>query len=98
MENKLGLGVSFETILDEHAHHSVSLITVYRFSSNFTIAYAPGILRVAEESAVAYQFAQHFEFAYEISVGEFHIGPQLDLGVEDEGVHYMLGIHFGIDF
>ena len=97
-ENKLGLGVSLETILDEHAHHSISLITIYRFSHSLTIAYAPGILRVSEESKVSYEFTQHFELAYEIPIGEFHIGPQVDLGIEDEGIHYMLGVHFGIDF
>ena len=32
LENKLGVGISFETILDEHAHHSISLLTLYRFN------------------------------------------------------------------
>jgi len=45
-----------------------------------------------------YQFAQHVEIAYEIPLGELHIGPQIDIGIEDEGIHYMIGIHFGIDF
>ena len=44
------------------------------------------------------QFAQHVEIAYEIPLGELHIGPQIDIGIEDEGIHYMIGIHFGIDF
>ena len=98
LENKLGFGVSVETILDEHAHHSFSLISLYRFGNGITLAYASGMLRVAEENNVEFQFAQHFELGYEIAVGEFHVGPQLDVGIEEEGVHYLLGLHLGIDF
>ena len=103
LNNKLGAGISFETILDDHAHHSLSLISLYRFDFGFTIAYAAGILRVSEESNNHetdndYQFAQHLEFAYEIPIGELHIGPQIDIGLEEEGTHYMFGIHMGIDF
>ena len=28
LNNKLGAGISFETILDDHAHHSLSLISL----------------------------------------------------------------------
>ena len=99
LKNKLGAGVSFETILDDHAHHSLSLIGLYRFDFGCTIAYAAGILRVSEnEGDSELQFAQHLEFAYEIPIGELHIGPQIDIGLEEEGVHYMFGIHMGIDF
>ena len=37
--NDFGIGLSLETILDEHAHHSVSLITIYRFSRLKVIPY-----------------------------------------------------------
>ena len=105
LNNKLGAGISFETILDDHAHHSLSLISLYRFDFGITIAYAAGILRVSEEEthndheeSTQYQFAQHLEFAYEIPVGELHVGPQIDIGIEEEGIHYMFGVHLGIDF
>ena len=38
------------------------------------------------------------ELAYEIPFGELHIGPQIDIGIEQEGIHYMFGVHLGIDF
>jgi len=99
LKNKIGAGISFETILDDHAHHSFSLIGLYRFDFGFTIAYAAGILRVSEnEGDSELQFAQHLEFAYEIPIGELHIGPQIDVGIEEEGIHYMFGLHMGIDF
>ena len=44
------------------------------------------------------QFVQHVELTYEITFGELHIGPQIDLGIEEEGIHYMFGVHLGIDF
>ena len=103
--NKIGVGISVETILDDHAHHSLSLISLYRFNFGITVAYAAGILRVSEEEthndheeSTQYQFAQHLEFAYEIPVGELHVGPQIDIGIEKEGIHYMFGVHLGIDF
>ena len=109
LNNKLGAGISFETILDDHAHHSLSLIGLYRFDVGISIAYAAGILRVSEEEhnedheegheeETEFQFAQHIELAYEIPFGELHIGPQIDIGIEQEGIHYMFGIHMGIDF
>ena len=45
-----------------------------------------------------YAIAQHIELAYEIPFGELHIGPQIDIGIEEEGIHYMFGVHLGIDF
>ena len=109
LNNKIGVGISVETILDDHAHHSLSLISLYRFDFGITIAYAAGILRVSEEEhneghddgheeETEYQFTQHLEFAYEIPFGELHIGPQIDIGIEQEGIHYMFGVHLGIDF
>ena len=38
------------------------------------------------------------ELAYEIPFGGLHIGPQIDIGIEQEGIHYMFGVHLGIDF
>ena len=51
-----------------------------------------------KKNNVKYQFAQHFEFAYEIPLGELHVGPQIDIGLEEEGIHYMFGFHMGINF
>jgi hypothetical protein len=97
LNNKFGAGISFETILDDHEHHSFSLISLYRFDFGITVAYAAGILRVVEDEP-EYQFSQHIELAYEIPFGELHIGPQIDIGIEEEGIHYMFGVHLGIDF
>ena len=99
--NDFGIGVSLETIFDEHKHNSISLIGTYHFDRGYTIAYAPGILFAEHESETGTEteteFTQHFEFYYEFELGNFHIGPQFDIGFEGNETHYMIGFHFGID-
>ena len=96
--NQYGIGISFETIFDEHKHNSISLIGTYHFDNGFSIAYAPGILFVEHEGEDEIKFTQHLEFYYEFELDKYHLGPQFDIGFEDGQVHYMLGFHFGIDF
>jgi len=96
--NYFGIGVSLETIFDEHKHNSLSLIGTYHFDNGFTIAYAPGILFSEHDDETENKFTQHVEFYYEFELDKFHIGPQIDIGFEDGDTHYMLGLHFGIDF
>ena len=96
--NDFGIGFSLETIFDEHKHNSISIIGTYHFEKGFTIAYAPGILFTEHGGEPEEEFAQHFEFYYEFELEHFHVGPQIDIGFEDGDTHYMLGLHFGIDF
>ena len=101
--NDFGIGISIETIFDEHKHNSVSILGTYHFENGFTIAYAPGILFAEHEGEngeviTEEEFTQHFEFYYEFELERFHVGPQFDIGFEDNKTHYMLGLHFGIDF
>ena len=95
--NHFGLGLSLETIFDEHLHNSISLLGLYHFDNGFTTAYAPGILFSEHDGISETHFTQHFEFYYEIELDKFHIGPQFDIGIEGSDLHYMFGIHFGID-
>jgi len=100
--NDFGVGLSLETIFDEHQHNSISLIVLYHFKNGLTIAYAPGVLLSKHsdenEDHSEIEFAQHFEIYYEFELEQFHIGPQFDIGFEEGEVHYMLGLHLGIDF
>ena len=96
--NHFGIGLSLETILDEHQHNSMSLLGLYHFDNGFTIAYAPGILFSEHDGNNETHFTQHFEFYYEFELEKFHIGPQFDIGFEDDDIHYMIGIHLGVDF
>ena len=93
-----GIGVSFETVFDEHKHNSISLMGVYHFNQGYTVAYAPGILFLDHNGESEIEFTQHFELYYEFELENFHIGPQLDIGFEDGESHYMVGIHLGFNF
>tara|TARA_B110000116_G_C16435728_1_gene402583 strand:- start:3 stop:476 length:474 start_codon:yes stop_codon:yes gene_type:complete len=96
--NDFGIGISLETIFDDHEHNSISIIGTYHFQNGLTIAYAPGILFTEHNGHTEDTFTQHFELYYEIELEHFHVGPQIDIGFEDDETHYMLGLHFGIDF
>ena len=96
--NQYGIGISLETIFDEHKHNAISLIGTYHFDNGFTVAYAPGILFVEHEGENEIEFTQHIEFYYEFELDKYHLGPQFDIGFEGGETHYMLGLHLGIDF
>ena len=83
LDNRLGLGLGFETILDDETHNAYNLMSVYRFGSKIngylSVAYGVGILRSSEHSheedhhhdehgnEVTSSFVQHLEFVYEIN-------------------------------
>lgn len=97
-KNRFGLGVGLESILDEHRHYTASVVFQYRIYKGWSVSYAPGVLLLIDEHGNETQFAQHIETTYEFEMGQFHIGPVLEVGLEKNNTHYMLGVHFGIDF
>ena len=96
--NNFGIGVGLETILDEHKHYTLSAVFQYRIYKGIIKAVAHGLLLRKEGAENVFEFAQHIEAGYEFEIGEIHIGPVVELGIEKNGMHYMGGIHFGIDF
>ena len=96
--NQFGIGLSLETILDEHKHNAISIIGTYHLKNGFTMGYAPGILFEEHEGNTETKFTHHLECYYEFELDKFHIGPQIDVGFEESEIHYMFGLHLGIDF
>jgi len=96
--NRFGMGIGFESILDEHKHYTASVVFQYRIYKGWSVSYAPGVLLLIDEHGNETQFAQHIETTYEFELGKFHIGPVGEVGIEQYGVHYMLGVHFGTEF
>lgn len=92
-----GIGLSLETIFDEHKHYTISLANQFRVYKGLFFLYAPGLLMLKEEAEWEYKFAQHFELGYEFEAGRFHIGPLADFSISSAGMHYMIGLHFAID-
>ena len=97
-KKRLGIGLGLEAIIDEHRHYTISAVIQYRVYKGLILSTAPGLLVLINPGGNLYQFAEHFEITYEMEVGNFHIGPVLELGVEKAGLHFMAGVHFGIDF
>jgi len=97
-DKRFGIGLGFETIVDEHKHYTFSVVAQYRIIAGWIIGYAPGLMIREEGDETLYQLAHHIETAYEFELGNFHIGPMAEVGLELIGVHYMLGVHFGMDF
>ena len=95
-ETKFGVGVSFERIFLAPKHSTFGLVFAYRPIEKLSFTLSPGV--TFEDDNPVSLFAMHIETAYEFELGEFHIGPMAELGIEQNGVHYMVGIHFGIDF
>ena len=94
----VGLGGGVEGIFEEHKHVTFSAIIHFRIYKGLTAGYSPGLLILIEDMGKEIQFAQHFEIAYEFEIGRVHLGPVFELGLEKEGLHYMGGVHIGIDF
>ncbi len=38
----------------------------------------------------------HIETNYEFEIGAFHVGPSIELAVDLEDVHVMVGLHLGV--
>lgn len=95
--NRFGIGTSFETIFDEHKHYAVSVVFQYRVFKGLIVGYGPGLAIVKEDEQNELLFAQHIELAWEFEISKFHIGPMVEVGIGD-GIHYMAGVHFGLDF
>ena len=97
-KNRFGLGVGLESIIDEHKHFTLSAVLQYRIYRGLALSYAPGILMRLQDDEYIYQMAHHIEITYEFELDKFHIGPVAEVGIEQVGVHYMLGVHIGVDF
>jgi len=97
-KNRLGIGIGLGTILEEHKHYTISLATHYRIYKGFIIGYAPGLLILKHDSNKDFNFAQHIEFNYEFELGNIHLGPTVEMDLANSIMHYMAGIHLGLDF
>lgn len=94
---KVGIGVGYEKIFDEHKHNSISIFLNYRPIENLHIGLGPGLAFEGAEIKEAV-YATHFETFYEFIIKGFHLGPVLGMGVDKNDFHISMGIHFGIGF
>ena len=96
-ESGFGIGVGYERIFDEHGHNTFSLLMSYRPAERLTLSLSPGLTTEDEDPNHA-SFALHVEGVYEFSLGNFHLGPLLELAYDPEDIHVSVGLHIGIGF
>lgn len=94
--SKMGFGLGYERIFDQHKHHTLSLEAVYRPVEKFSVSLSPGLTFEGANSAP--DLALHIETAYEFEIGEFHLGPAFEFAVDREDIHLSLGAHLGFGF
>lgn len=95
--DKIGLGIAYEKIFDEHKHNSLSLIFMCRPVEHLSFNMAPGISWLASETNTIMP-VMHIEGLYEWEFGFFHIGPLIGVAFSSEDFHTSLGLHMAFGF
>ena len=96
-QSGFGLGVGYERIFDEHGHNTFGLMVSYRPADKLTLILSPGVT-IEDAEPDHRSFALHMEAAYEFAMGDFHLGPLIELAYDPEDIHLSLGLHIGIGF
>lgn len=92
---KVGLGIGYEHIFDEHKHNFIGAEFSYRIIHPLSISLSPGIVFEGEHPDEK-DFALHLETNYEFEFGVFHIGPSFEMAWHPEDYHFSLGVHIGL--
>lgn len=95
--SKLGFGLAYERIFDEHKHNTIGLVGSYNLFESLHISLAPGVTFEDVEPSEL-KFAFHAETVYDFDLGNFHLGPMLEFAFDPEDYHISLGLHIGYGF
>ena len=95
-ESKFGIGLGYEQIFDEHEHKTAGIVFSYRPFERLSLNVSPGLTSEAAEDHLL--FALHLESSYEFEIGNFHIGPLIEIAYDPEDYHTSLGLHVGYGF
>ena len=97
ISRKVGVGIGYEAIFDEHKHNTLSILLHYKPTEHFSINLAPGVVFLESEPNTS-RFALHVETIYEFEIGAFHIGPFVGAAINPEDFHASAGLHMAIGF
>ena len=95
-QNRWGLGLGFEGILDEHSHNGLNLLVNYKPLKQLSINAGPGIIFSEHDGEREISPGFHTEIIYEINLGKLHLGPMAGFGIDKEASHFSVGVHVGI--
>ena len=95
--SKFGIGLGYEHIFDDHRHTTIGFVAAYRPFERLTLNLAPGVT-FEKDHKDELNFAVHAEAAYEFEIGDFHLGPAIEIAYDPEDIHLSLGLHIGFGF
>lgn len=93
-----GLGLGFETIVDEHLHNGLNLLLNYRPLSYLSLIAGPGLVFGEHDGETEILPGFHTEAVFEFNLRGLHIGPMIGYGADREDSHFSIGLHIGIGF
>lgn len=95
---KFSAGLGLESLLDEHAHHTVSFLLGYSPIDRLILEAGPGWTFSKHEGEWENGLSGHLECIYEFEWKGIHLGPMAGFGFDHEETHFSLGLHVGIGF
>ena len=93
-EKRFGVGLGFETILDEHHHLNFGIPLNYNTMNGFVFTATPGVL-FKRELEWEMDPSVHVEILYEFTFEHYHLGPMVEIALAANDYHFMLGFHVG---
>ena len=97
-DSRLGLGLGFDRIFDEHKYNTMSIVAAYRLAKRFGLNISPSIIFEDESGIKESNVVLYFEAVYEFGFKNFHVGPAAELAYDPEDYHLSLGVHIGFGF
>ena len=74
LENtKLGFGIGYERVFDEHGHNMFGLVASYYPIKEWSISFTPGFM-FEDDAPSELHFALHLETLYEFHLNHFTLG------------------------
>jgi hypothetical protein len=97
-EKKWGIGLGYESIIEENIHSSFNLLANYHPVDFLSLNAGPGLVFAKHEGKAEILPAFHTEAVFEFNLGGIHIGPMAGFGIDREESHFSLGVHLGFGF
>ncbi|MEX0987141.1 MAG: hypothetical protein WD052_06650 [Bacteroidales bacterium] len=93
----VGIGAGYELILGDEVHQSITALLNLKPTPMLDINVGPGIVLPTPDEP--WSLLLNVETALVWPLGErYHIGPVLDFGWSQHGIHVIAGAHVGIHF
>lgn len=95
---RVGVGLSYENILDDFGRQSLMGMFAYRPFAHITVMLSPGatLFKINGENDIS--FSGHTEVIYEWAWRNIHFGPTVEYTYHKDYPHYSTGLHVGVGF